>query len=423
MHIYARVYNPAFRQLRVDANFPELDAKTFSDSFSLALDPQEAEAIVLSCNKDLDDSEKEIMQLQAHIVRHPKAAAAIEITTEILASIFEYVCESNLIQQYPWIFEKDDYGSRPTFLNLPIITYLPTLCISAVCSKWRSVAKSYPSLWSRIKLELKISSSKGPDSALHAFIAPLEIFLSRSGQNPLDIDLDVQGELGRHNTNLLDCAMDLIIQNSHRWRVVKLKGPGVIAAYIGEEDFPMLEILDIRGDLTLDQDIFQYAPNLRNLSVFQLETSKVWSQVTSLYVHETFPLAKIPDHYPHLTSLTLREFSTSFPKPPRTFDAVQDLTVIVDDCPTGQGAGLLETMLSSFTFPALTTLCISGRTSRVTYKRRWPKELFTAFISRPKCRITKLVLTAVGISDSDLISVLLLLSESLVTLGISDYIA
>ncbi|KAE9393231.1 hypothetical protein BT96DRAFT_228486 [Gymnopus androsaceus JB14] len=212
----SRCQNPTFKP-RIDLNSSEIYAKSLSEADSFALDIQEVNDFILLCDRDLGDYEVEETRLQAQLLfireqqtrlrdlktRFGSLTSPIrKIPNEILASVFDYACEWNLLQEFPWTLDSE---LRPTKLTSPIITYIPALSLSSTCTRWRSVAKSSPSLWSRFELE--IASGEG---IVNAFIAIVDLFLVRSNQHPLEIDLNIQGGPDNQRPPVLD----LLLQHS-----------------------------------------------------------------------------------------------------------------------------------------------------------------------------------------------------------------
>ncbi|KAE9404097.1 hypothetical protein BT96DRAFT_438501 [Gymnopus androsaceus JB14] len=428
----SKCQNPAFKP-RVNVNSSELYMKFRSESGPFALKTQEVDDIILLCDRDLEDYEAEVMRLQAQILfvqgqqtrlrNHKTKILSLnspirKLPNEVLALIFDYACEWNVLQEFPWTFDEE----AQTKLTLPIITYLPALSLSSTCSRWRSVAKSSPSLWSRLKLE--ISAKYAEPGVLDAFIAAVDLFLVCSNQNPLEIDLDIRGE-SEHRS----LALDLLMQHSQRWKTFSYNGSYTIATHLdyhSSQNFSRLESLQIHEapSVAEDLDIFQETPKLRKLLAGNCLVSQIpWTQVTELefwIFHDQ--LDRILDTCPNLVLLELweaREASTISPCiPPKTSKTIDTLRIIVDDSDLPQG--LLDVTLSSFTFPALNELHIESNSSRKTYDRKWPKDLFATFLSRSSCKLTTFVIHGVGLTDADLSSALQLL-PSLTTLDISDY--
>ncbi|KAJ4466994.1 hypothetical protein J3R30DRAFT_3250423, partial [Lentinula aciculospora] len=106
---------------------------------------------------------------------------------EILSDIFKYVC-CNYVGVNCISKEKMS---------------LPTVALSHVCTRWRRIVESTPSLWTSITLK---HATKYVSSYW------LETFLSTSRSSPLDL------VVGYKHTALEDIA--LLMQHSNRWRNV-----------------------------------------------------------------------------------------------------------------------------------------------------------------------------------------------------------
>ncbi|KAE9403075.1 hypothetical protein BT96DRAFT_1017158 [Gymnopus androsaceus JB14] len=415
--LYSNCQKPSFEP-RVDLHSLENYTERLFGSDPFTLDLQEAKEMVILCDKDLEGYEVELMRLQSQMLfireqhmrlrahrakLHSFTSPVRKTPNEILALIFDYACEVNLLQEeVPRTIEA---GDRITTLTSPIISYLPALSLSATCTRWCSVAKSFSSLWSRLRLEIV----SGETPASPAFVSMVEFFLMRSNQHPLEITLVIE---------------------SWRWKSFKYEGsylPSYYFSYDFSQNFSNLESLVIEdSECTVeDLDIFQNAPKLQKLSHLlygQVLTAQIpWNQVTDMALwmsHEQ--LDKILDVCPNLTMLELwedRGVSISPCNPLRTSKTIDTLNVIVNDCDTPQG--ILEIILSSLTLPALNKIFISSNLEQ-TKGRQWPKDLFATFLSRSSCRITTLVIRGVDLSDEDLISALRILL-SLTTLEISDH--
>ncbi|KAE9384298.1 hypothetical protein BT96DRAFT_793957, partial [Gymnopus androsaceus JB14] len=160
-------------------------------------------------DRDLEDSEREVMRLQSQIMFiqeqqkrlrayktkiHSLSSPIRKIPNEILASIFDSACEAqwNLLQDY-----------------------IPALSLSATCTRWRSLALSSPNLWSRLKLE--ITSGEIAPVGVHdldSFVATVKLFFERSGKHNLEIDLDIRGE----ETDQSPSVLELLFEHSQRWK-------------------------------------------------------------------------------------------------------------------------------------------------------------------------------------------------------------
>ncbi|KAE9404406.1 hypothetical protein BT96DRAFT_989456 [Gymnopus androsaceus JB14] len=158
------------------------------------------------------DSEntRETFQISVEPQIQPRTPHIDRLANELLYLIFDFTCEQNLLQEYPW--RSND--KSPTQLSLSVISYLPALVISAVCRQWRSLGLVLPGLWARLKLEiteeLTVSGS---------FMATLQLFLDRSAKAPLVLDVYISwttDDLFVDNPP----ALNLLLQHTSRWRSI-----------------------------------------------------------------------------------------------------------------------------------------------------------------------------------------------------------
>ncbi|KAE9385275.1 hypothetical protein BT96DRAFT_928889 [Gymnopus androsaceus JB14] len=323
-----------------------------------------------------------------------------KLPNETLQSIFDYTCDWNFIQD-SCSLDLETTPSSP-------IPSLPALSISAVCSRWRSVATSTTSLWSRLKL--KVPAQR----ASRAFCGAIELYLQRSQDCPLDIHFI--GSPNSHNDSQIDGAiLSILIQHSFRWRSFCYDGEWILNVLIpAGVEFNTLETVTTNGGLELE--VFEKAPKLWDLCIPRLPPKPScfpWHQITHLdfrvqdsdidlelddVMHSSLNLATLKlcqDRRCHITRLSQ----------PRSFDKLTSLTVGV--CHFWDDMGLFEYILSSFTFPSLLELHVYSSTSR--HFQPALLEEFRTFISRSSSKITKFSLQNVRIHRSVLQSILHLL--------------
>src|ERR1700750_2616627 len=102
-----------------------------------------------------------------------------------------------------------------TELSLSVISYLPAMAISSVCARWCSFARSLPSLWSKLKVEICTSSKEaGSPSSL---TATLQHYLELLGQYPLTLALTFRGVSNRQDHS----ALVHLTNQAHRWKSFK----------------------------------------------------------------------------------------------------------------------------------------------------------------------------------------------------------
>ncbi|KAF9066393.1 hypothetical protein BDP27DRAFT_1423914 [Rhodocollybia butyracea] len=119
------------------------------------------------------------------------------VPNEVLAEIFDYACDTNILQEYPW---SKDHRLRHIWLPPPTqivhpLHHLPAMSMSSVSIRWRSIALSSSAIWSRISLELSLENSQRPDvhSALSGFLRTVQLHLHLSAQRHLTLKLDTRG--------------------------------------------------------------------------------------------------------------------------------------------------------------------------------------------------------------------------------------
>ncbi|KAE9393876.1 hypothetical protein BT96DRAFT_209677 [Gymnopus androsaceus JB14] len=326
-----------------------------------------------------------------------------QLPNEILYLIFESSCTDNLIQEYPWPSER---------LSLPAIAYLPALAISAVCTRWRSLALASPGLWSQFRLEIAPIEKTTVDTQ-SGFISTLQFYLTRSADSPLQIDLETQGR-GHGPRNPL--TLDLILAHTTRWKRFSYTGDYDLGRCEGLSEhpsFPVLDQLALRGRemyiQVTDLDCFEHAPKLFAVStdcLYPAESDLRWEQLTSLDVLEARDEnITLLSQCTGLAVLKLRSGSTvSFGSSSISLASLKSFTFVL----TRKRKSSLEKILSSFAFPSLTELMLYSEYNS-NANIIWPLDAFATFISRSSCILTTLSLSNVIISDLNLIAALRLL--------------
>ncbi|KAE9391548.1 hypothetical protein BT96DRAFT_864866 [Gymnopus androsaceus JB14] len=398
--------------------------------------PHDIHELILLSQKDLDDYDTEIARLQTQIDSVQEQKKSLndyktnlqsllspfrELPNEIMCLIFELACTDNLLQQYPWPVGRNT--KPPTKLSLPAITYLPALSISAVCTRWRFLALASPRIWSQIRVETAPEGEVMSDRE-SGFLSTLQLYLDRSADSPLLIDLQTPRNEVEDERN--PSALSLLLNYTSRWQIFSYTGDFNLDACEGfhqHHSFPILEALNLRGVgaeiQTTDLDCFEHAPKLRAVRTDYLETDSdlPWTQLTSLDVgaYEGWDINLL--HHCHgLTVLKLRDFWPTLGTSNTSLTRLKSFTF------TRSGdERTLEDMFSCFTFPSLKELFIYPEDDPCTRIDNWPLNAFIAFISRSSCALTMLSLNNVAISDLDLIATLHLL-PSLTLLSIDDLI-
>ncbi|KAF8903950.1 hypothetical protein CPB84DRAFT_1706698 [Gymnopilus junonius] len=142
------------------------------------------------------------------------------------------------------------------------------LRIGAVCSAWRRIAWSTPSIWATLVFHLTSSLNIVNQTIL------LEEWLSRSGQLPLSIRLSSSEEVSWVGISS-EGMMKVIAQHAPRWRQVDIRLPSACFRFLppcdDAENFPLLHSLTLKppggqGDRVHKVNIPE-SPQLRYLSL------------------------------------------------------------------------------------------------------------------------------------------------------------
>ncbi|KAK7054818.1 hypothetical protein VNI00_003281 [Paramarasmius palmivorus] len=177
---------------------------------------------------NLKECESEIAILLARRERHIRSIQRCQalltpihdLPAEILSFIFEILCEENAL--------------TPDFAPLP-------LTLSAVCSRWRQIVVSSPTLWS----SLEVNASSWKDESMLA--RTVQMFMDRSRTKPLKIRLQCY-HYPRERA-IVDPSLRILVTDSSRWLVM---------------DFSFHTSFAPDWDITKPEDLFEEAPALRS---------------------------------------------------------------------------------------------------------------------------------------------------------------
>ncbi|KAL0066721.1 hypothetical protein AAF712_006326 [Marasmius tenuissimus] len=211
-----------------------------------------------------------------------------ELPFELLHTIFSIAC-SSIDSGYTLILNKPDFR-RTSSTAFPVT-------LSQVCSRWRDVALSTPSLWSAISLRL---------SALPLFSTTvLEHYLQNSKQHPLKVQI----------TASLSPREPLPAETISIWAILTPHLPRVQSLYCNTRSLSMqgtsFQNLTTLQDFLLERDdrwhsFLQDVPRLTKVTTFILYPSNTlpYSQLTSLecrhqqggaiiqLIHEVLPVCQ-----------------------------------------------------------------------------------------------------------------------------------
>ncbi|KAE9393875.1 hypothetical protein BT96DRAFT_209673 [Gymnopus androsaceus JB14] len=299
-------------------------------------------------------------------IRTPQPTSSIDqVPTELLSLIFDFACSNNLLQEYPWI----SHYKAPTKLSSPVITYLPALVISAVCTRWRCIALALPGLWARLRLEI----SEKPVTS-DVFMAILQLYLDHSAHAPLFLDLFIGlTDNGKDDHN--PPALDLLLEHTRRWKSLQYITDRKISKTM--LSLPILEVLAIEcpwGDAVAEDglDCFQVAPKLHTLTMREeynpgryigyedLFLSQLHRhQLTSLNAALAYDELAILQDLSNLTTLELCVYHYYERNQPQTLLCrLKSFTLIVDLFYWPRDSESLHHILIMFTLPSLNELII-----------------------------------------------------------------
>ncbi|KAJ3886282.1 hypothetical protein GG344DRAFT_81855 [Lentinula edodes] len=144
------------------------------------------------------------------------------LPAELLREIFSY-----LLPGRDWKLE-----ARPP----------PQLALVEVCSYWRDIALSYPTLWSTFMIVHPIERH----------IPMTKLWLERSGQHPITVYIDHQGSEFEETFAATDAVIDLLRPHVHRWKAATfIFASGIHSSLLAlpRDEYPLLETLcfDVTG--------------------------------------------------------------------------------------------------------------------------------------------------------------------------------
>ncbi|KAF5341420.1 hypothetical protein D9758_012301 [Tetrapyrgos nigripes] len=300
---------------------------------------------------------------------------------ETLTGIFEYYCELPISIQ------------RDTIMA-------PAVNLSHVCSFWRELALSLPTLWSSLRVDVGTGSDITFGRA-----QLLQHILVHSGSHPLTMDLKIQTRWSRVNP----LFMHALVQHSHRWETLSYN-PNSQFDFTTPSEAPGGLILSHLKSLTLQYgnctesqfgQMFKEAKALKHLCLEDVffDTESDFSapfvtlvpcgQLTSAkFSRQTVPqVMAVLLNSPKLESMTI---DNSYPEPPAGWGTAGNPQSLVH--PTVQLNHLtsltisttdLEGWFTRLSTPALTSLTISPPWSpHPDPNLEFPQTVFLEFLRR-----------------------------------------
>ncbi|KAF9045628.1 hypothetical protein BDP27DRAFT_728081 [Rhodocollybia butyracea] len=332
-----------------------------------------------------------------------------KLPNEILFRILQLVCDSVENRLYDF---NDEEGMHA-------IPYLPAMAVSSVCTRWRELALSSPSLWANLAVVLL--SLYGEPDELSSMVA---LYLERSGEWPLKLSLSL--ERGDELPSL-----DLLLQHAHRWETFTYQAQDRLpfSNKLSQLHFPSLLELDISRFPRQEGsalDFFEHAPRLCTLASTKVPPPNApFNQLKSLQfsmrmgLSSPTELANILNNCPSLKylSIELKRVNQEVRDPTAqgTWHNITSLAIVEWSVEYGSLPGSCsELVFSSFCFPSLNELVVEG-----SAERTYTTDTLISFMTTSSCIITTFTLCNLPVSDVDLIAALRVM-PSILHLEIND---
>ena len=294
------------------------------------------------------------------------------------------------------------------------------LIFGAVSKKWRETAWSTPNLWSSISIIIDFN----PQRLSHQ-TSLAEEWLSRSGQRELSIQVRSQG---RHIDDVMeDTEIDylvfimrpligVLVQYSYRWKSLELLLPTCLFNQITprNKNAPLLERLKVEpppkgSSRPGDALKFHFTPLLRRVDIKDLRLKALelqWDFLThfsgvGMTVDECLEVFRRTRRLQHCRFAKIGPNGSEFPIPPNE-DQILVWTVQRLQLNHRHNFGR-SYLFNTLTLQSLTSLQYEGN------REMLPVAALSVFITRSRCALTLLALSAVVVSDVDLIDLLKLL--------------
>ncbi|KAK7459668.1 hypothetical protein VKT23_009649 [Stygiomarasmius scandens] len=292
-----------------------------------------------------------------------------------------------------------------------------------VCSRWRTVAITSPTVWTFVALDLATEGN------CHARL--LKTHLEYSKVLPLTVILELRDRSSE------DC-LDLVVSHAARWKSLQLilhgpwspQGSNLALRFATIRELALLKVFscisaaeNFHSPSDLLPSILGPARNLQKLllddfSLFpDVEHSFQRTPITQLVLlvnRSNATFKKLVECCRWLIELkyVISSWESRVPiqvLAPQDSNTVQVLQVELQN----EGRGVQEffiQLLCACTFPALTSLSISPLEKsrhRAMFSGAWPAQEFNDLFSRSGCRLTTLALNYISLSDINVICLLL----------------
>ncbi|THU81184.1 hypothetical protein K435DRAFT_785125 [Dendrothele bispora CBS 962.96] len=303
---------------------------------------------------------------------------------EVLSHIFEYHCQTDAIS----------LGGRE-------LIKAPALTLSHVCSFWRALSLSLPSLWSRLDFNFHFPLAYGP---IHLF----HLFLQNSESAPLELNL-VYPTTGDF------LVSRSFLEVSHRWQTVTISSDLDPELDPPQNGFPVLTSLSLRNCSSTVLFFFKEAPALRYLSLDGIvpivgnAIALPFSPIETVVINDqdTLQVLSLLQKLPGLRSVEILECFEYLPQLNLYHIQLEHLTSLTLSTFT------CNDILQRITTPVLRSLEISSPVHNNMFGHNglpFSVQVFVDYLSRSfihgTSSLEQLLLSRVEISASDLLDIL-----------------
>ncbi|KAJ8076372.1 hypothetical protein PM082_000793 [Marasmius tenuissimus] len=354
---------------------------------------------ILHLKSRLSGVERQRQRLDERINQTRQSVSTIKrVPTEIWQEIFAFACPAST---WSLAITGNDVIATP-------------LKISHVCSRWRSIIRAAPRLWSSISLDIMHPCGDA--------VNLIETHISASRGHPLTIyiweNYEISGPFEHIHDAIVDLGLDGVLALQKLMRYVgqceELQievSWEILAAVVdpGEVSFPVLRSLKAIRQPEDDQierlgwfrEALARAPLLRDLRLERLETAPRFfplSQITALALDDSHGFDCVSPGLAACTSLERFEVTLTDPcldsvlVPPHTTTLTSLRTLTIHSCGlTNMTTHPIPRILAAVTFPSLTSLTITVPPECFTSDEETPQAV-VALIERSQCCLTSLCL-------------------------------
>ncbi|KAE9405442.1 hypothetical protein BT96DRAFT_916167, partial [Gymnopus androsaceus JB14] len=405
----------ALSSLRVTIDNASIHTKLRSGYGTCPSESSEIFQILQLAEKDLEDYETELHELQMRILSIKFQKKRLEDYMKKLRSLRAPIRKlPNELFLRIFLFCCGDNDGR---FGVPNV-----IVIGAVCTRWRELVNSCSQIWTRFAVDFcSIDDFDFEDPNQNAATSQIKLYMERSRDQLLSMYISA----GYWEEKPEHPGFHLLLAQSHRWRNLSFRGnfspdshPGLFAN--PSIAFPALETVEIDmsdydGDEAFPAELglFQHAPRLHALSLFgyvDVATQGFpWGQITTLELDtgllNVYPVIAV---CPNLQVIGLRaDFDIGYETPDDPLTSKHVVSFSITGTFTRHNSDTIEAILSSFTFPSLRSLELAhtNRTNIPPYPY-WPKGELQKLLSRSRCSVTLLSLRGLSLSGEDAVNLL-----------------